>query len=74
MQSCLLLLLRVEKIEADTVTVSVLPDHDGSRKEVVLNIGEPADDVVHTDNIMFDGINYSYEICFEHIPSADPPQ
>lgn len=68
------LLLRIEKIEADTVTVSVLPDHDGSRKEVVLNIGEPADDVVHTDNIMFDGINYSYEICFERIPTADPPQ
>ncbi|MBR3419994.1 MAG: hypothetical protein IKG82_15010 [Oscillospiraceae bacterium] len=48
-----------------------LPDHDGSRKEVVLNIGEPADDVVHTDNIMLDGINYSYEICIQRIPSAE---
>ena len=68
------LLLRIEKIEADTVTVSVLTNHNGSRKEAVLNIGEPADDLVFTDNVMYDGINYSYEICFEHIPSADSPQ
>ena len=64
------LLLKIEKIEADTVTVSVIGARDGSREKKILNIGETADDVVFSDHIVFDGTNYYYTLCFEHITSA----
>lgn len=58
-------LLKIEKIEADTVTVSVISARDGAGGEKTLTIGESC--VVPSCYVLFDGINYDYEICFEQI-------
>ena len=65
-----LMILRVEKIEEDTVTVSVLSSKDGSREEKTLNIGELYSGVPRSRHIVYDGINYSYDICFDRILTA----
>ena len=65
-----MLLMKVEKITEDTVTVSVFSKYDGIITEKTLNIGESYADAVRSHNIVFDGINYDYEICFVHIPSG----
>lgn len=62
-------ILTVEKIGEDTVTVSV-KGRDGLRQEAVLNIGEPVAGIVRSDHVVFDGINYSYELRFDRIPAA----
>ena len=61
------LLMKIEKIEADTVTVSVISERDGAGGEETLNIGESY--AVPSRYVVFDGINYYYEICFERISS-----
>ena len=66
------LILTVEKIKADTVTVSALNSRDGTLNEVVLNIGEPDAGFVNSNYTVFDGINYSYSIRFDPI-SPDAP-
>ena len=58
------LILRIEKIEADSVTVSLRPRREGDRIVKTVPIGEVLSDLVYSDHIVFDGINYSYEICF----------
>ena len=58
-------LLKIEKIEADTVTVSVISARDGAGGEKTLTIGESC--AVPSCYVLFDGINYDYEICFEQI-------
>lgn len=63
-------ILTVEKIEADTVTVSVVPDLDGTRTEKTFRIGEPTDFTVHSNEIVYDGVNYSYGLRFDRIPAA----
>ena len=54
-----------KKIEADTVTVSVISERDGASGEETLTIGKSYS--VPSRYVVFDGINYDYEICFEQI-------
>ena len=61
------LILSIEKIEADNVTVSVQSDSDGSRTTKTIPIGENADGIVRSHHEVFDGINFYYELCFERI-------
>ncbi len=68
-----MLLMKVEKIDADTVTVSGVTDRDGNDTAKTLAIGESYDDVVYSRNIVFDGINYYYEISFVRIPPEAEP-
>ena len=63
-------LMKIEKIEAETVTVSVISEREGAGGEETLTIGESY--AVPSRYVVYDGINYSYEICFERIlPGAE---
>ena len=56
-------ILTIEKIEGSSVTVSV--QGDGSTAEATLELGALAEFFPRSQYVVFDGINYSYDIRFE---------
>ncbi|MBP0987703.1 MAG: hypothetical protein J6S92_05435 [Oscillospiraceae bacterium] len=63
------LLIKIEKIEADNVTVYFNSERDGASGEETLSIGKSY--TVPSHYVVFDGINYFYKICFDRIQPDD---
>ena len=63
------LLIKIEKIEADNVTVYFNSERDSASGEETLSIGKSY--TVPSHYVVFDGINYFYKICFDRIQPDD---